>query len=97
VSNARPELSAFYQAPMELGLEQLQSALDSQVQAFLLAAQMSSRIMPDGGRIIAISYSPSARTGSWQPWVAMGTAKAGLDSLSRYFAVALGNAALQSM
>ena len=90
VSNARPELSAFYQAPMELGLEQLQSALDSQVQAFLLAAQMSSRIMPDGGRIIAISYSPSARTGSWQPWVAMGTAKAGLDSLSRYFAVALG-------
>ncbi len=46
--------------------------------------------MPDGSRIIAISYSPSARTGSWQPWAAMGAAKAAMDSLCRYFAVALG-------
>lgn len=90
VSNARPELAAFYQLPMDLGLAQLRTALDSQVQAFLLEAQMASRIMPDGGRIIAISYSPSGRTGSWQPWVAMGAAKAALDSLVRYFAVALG-------
>ena len=90
VSNARPELAAFYQPPMQLSLEQLRTALDSQVQAFLLEAQLASRIMPDGGRIIAISYSPSGRTGSWQPWVAMGTAKAALDSLVRYFAVALG-------
>jgi len=28
------------------------------------------------GRIIAITYSPGGRTGSWQPWVAMGSAKA---------------------
>jgi enoyl-[acyl-carrier protein] reductase III len=27
--------------------------------------------------------------GSWQPWVAMGAAKPGLESLCRYFAVAL--------
>ena|SRR6185437_13395371 len=60
VSNARPELSAFYQPPMDLTLDQLRTALDSQVQAFLLEAQLVSRIMPDGGRIIAISYSPSA-------------------------------------
>ncbi len=46
--------------------------------------------MPDGSRIIAISYSPSTRTGSWQPWVAMGAAKAAMESLCRYFAVALG-------
>ena len=90
VSNARPELAAFYQPPLDIGVAQLRSALDSQVQAFLLEAQMASRIMPDGGRIIAISYSPSGRTGSWQPWVAMGAAKAGLDALVRYFAVALG-------
>jgi len=45
--------------------------------------------MSDEGRIIAITYSPGGRTGSWQPWVAMGSAKAALDSLVRYFAVAL--------
>jgi NAD(P)-dependent dehydrogenase (short-subunit alcohol dehydrogenase family) len=89
VSNARPELSAFYQPPMDLTLDQLRVALDSQAQAFLLEAQLVSRIMPDGGRIIAISYSPSGLTGSWQPWVGMGAAKAALDSLARYFAVAL--------
>ena len=51
---------------------------------------MGARIMPDGGRMIAISYTPGGRTGSWQPWVAMGAAKAALDALARYFAVALG-------
>jgi enoyl-[acyl-carrier protein] reductase III len=45
--------------------------------------------MGAGGRIVAITYTPGGRTGSWQPWVAMGAAKAALDSLCRYFAVAL--------
>jgi enoyl-[acyl-carrier protein] reductase III len=90
VSNARPELAAFYRAPMDLGVEHWRAALDSQAQAFLLGCQASAKLMPDGSRIIAISYSPSARTGSWQPWVAMGAAKAAMDALARYFAVALG-------
>src|SRR5262245_46424592 len=90
VSNARPELAAFYRPPMDLGLEHWRAALDSQAQAFLLGCQASAKLMPDGGRIVAISYSPSARTGSWQPWVAMGAAKAAMDALARYFAVALG-------
>lgn len=90
VSNARPELAAFYRPPMDLGLDHWRAALDSQAQAFLLGSQAAARLMPDGGRIIAISYSPSGRTGSWQPWVAMGAAKAALDALVRYFAVALG-------
>ncbi|MGH2524710.1 MAG: SDR family oxidoreductase [Anaerolineales bacterium] len=90
VSNARPELAAFYRPPMDLGLDHWRAALDSQAQAFLLGCQAAARLMPDGGRIIAISYSPSGRTGSWQPWVAMGAAKAALDALVRYFAVALG-------
>src|SRR5207237_7387376 len=71
-------------------VEQLRVALDSQAQAFLLEVQTVARLVPDGGRIIAISYSPSGLTGSWQPWVAMGAAKAALDALVRYFAVALG-------
>jgi len=53
-----------------------------QAQAFLLEAQTVARMMPDGGRIIAISYSPSGRTGSWQPWIAMGAAKAAMDALA---------------
>jgi len=91
VSNARPELPTFYQRPMDITLEQWNMALDSQAKAFLLGVQESSRLMGDGGRIIAVTYAPSARTGSWQPWVAMGSAKAALDSLVRYFAVALAH------
>jgi NAD(P)-dependent dehydrogenase (short-subunit alcohol dehydrogenase family) len=90
VHNARPDLPGFYRRPMEITLDQWSMALDSQAQAFLLGAQEAARLMPDRGRIIAITYSPGGRTGSWQPWVAMGAGKAALESLVRYFAVALG-------
>jgi NAD(P)-dependent dehydrogenase (short-subunit alcohol dehydrogenase family) len=89
VSNARPDLPTFYRSPLDITLDNWHTAFDSQATAFLLGVQAASRLMPDGGRIIAISYSPSGRTGSWQPWVGMGSAKAALDSLVRYFAVAL--------
>ena len=89
VSNARPDLPGFYRRPLDITVEQWHMALDSQARAFLLGAQESARIIPDGGRILAITYSPGGRTGSWQPWVAMGAAKAAMDSLVRYFAVAL--------
>src|SRR5213080_4718673 len=49
----------------------------------------SAPLMGRGGRIIAITHSPGARSGSWQPWVGMGSAKAAMESLVRYFAVAL--------
>jgi NAD(P)-dependent dehydrogenase (short-subunit alcohol dehydrogenase family) len=45
--------------------------------------------MPDGGRVIAITYAPGGRYGSWQSWVGMGAAKSALEVLTRYFAVAL--------
>src|SRR5438128_5916391 len=89
VTNARPDLPGFYRRPLDITLEQWQMALDSQAQAFLVGAQEAARLMPDGGRIVAITYAPGGRTGSWQPWVAMGSAKAALESLVRYFAVAL--------
>ena len=89
VHNARPDLPGFYRRPLEITLEQWQVALDSQAQAFLLGSQEAARLMPDAGRIIAITYAPGGRTGSWQPWVAMGAAKAAMESLVRYFAVAL--------
>jgi len=89
VSNARTDLTTFYQKPLEITPEQWDMAMDSQAKAFLLGAREAARLMSDEGRVIAITYSPGGRTGSWQPWVAMGSAKAALDSLVRYFAVAL--------
>jgi enoyl-[acyl-carrier protein] reductase III len=89
VNNARPDLPTFYQ-PLDITVDQWRTAIDSQAQAFLFGAQEANRLIVDGGRLIAVTYSPSGRTGSWQPWVGMGAAKAALDALVRYFAVALG-------
>jgi enoyl-[acyl-carrier protein] reductase III len=90
VSNARPELPSFYRTPLELGIEHWNAAMDSQARAFLIGTQQASTMMSANGRIIAITYSPGGRAGSWQPWSAMGPAKAAMEALCRYFAVALG-------
>lgn len=89
VSNARPEATEFFQPPMDITLQQWDTAFDSQAKAFLIAVRESISMMPDGGRIIAITYAQGSRTGSLLPWVGMGSAKAALESLVRYFAVAL--------
>jgi len=89
VANARPEAPTFFQAPLEISLEQWDTAFDSQSKAFLIAAREAANIMPDGGRIMALTYAEGSRTGGLQPWVGMGSAKAALESLVRYFAVAL--------
>jgi len=77
VSNARPEISAFYKPPMEISVAEWETATGSQATAFLVGVQSAVPIMGKGGRIIAITYSPG------------GSAKAALESLVRYFAVAL--------
>ncbi|MDV3241611.1 MAG: SDR family oxidoreductase [Methylocaldum sp.] len=89
VANARPEAAEFFYPPLEITPVQWDSAFDSQVKAFLVAVRQAVQLMRDGGRIVAITHSPGGRTGSLQPWVAMGSAKAALESLVRYFAVAL--------
>ena len=89
VSNARPELPTFFQAPMDITLEQWDMAFDSQAKAFLLGVREAARLMPDGGRILAITYAAGSRTGSLKAWVGMGSAKAAMESLVRYFGVAL--------
>ena len=89
VSNARPDVEHFYQPVMQIPLENWQIAFDSQATALLVAGREAVKLMRDGGRIIAITYAPGGRTGTWAPWVAMGSAKAALESLCRYFAVAL--------
>jgi len=89
VSNARPEVPAFFQAPMDITLEQWDAAFDSQAKAFLVAVREAVAFMDDGSRIFAITYAQGSRTGGLQPWVGMGSAKAALESLVRYFAVTL--------
>jgi NAD(P)-dependent dehydrogenase (short-subunit alcohol dehydrogenase family) len=89
VSNARPEMAAFFQPPMEITLEQWDMAFDSQAKAFLVAVREVATFMGEGGRIFAITYAEGSRTGSLQPWVGMGSAKAALETLVRYFAVTL--------
>jgi NAD(P)-dependent dehydrogenase (short-subunit alcohol dehydrogenase family) len=89
IAHARPEVPTFYQPPMEITLESWQTAVDSQARAFLVGAREASALFRDGGRIVAITYAPGGRFGSWQPWVAMGAAKSAMECLCRYFAVAL--------
>ena len=89
VSNARPELPEFFAAPFDLTLEQWDAAMGSQAKAFLVGAREAAGRMPDGGRIMAITYATGSGTGGLQPWVAMGAAKAAMESTVRYLAVAL--------
>jgi len=89
VSNARPEAAAFFYPPMAITLEQWDAAFNSQAKAFLVGVREAVSLMGEGGRILAITYAEGSRTGGLQPWVGMGSAKAALESLLRYFAVAL--------
>jgi NAD(P)-dependent dehydrogenase (short-subunit alcohol dehydrogenase family) len=74
---------------MDITLEQWDAAFTSQGRAFLVSAREAAAMMPEGGRILAITYAQGSRTGGLQPWVGMGSAKAALESLVRYFAVTL--------
>jgi NAD(P)-dependent dehydrogenase (short-subunit alcohol dehydrogenase family) len=100
VANARPEAPEFFAGPMEITPAQWDAAFDSQAKGFLLSARAAAALMPrlseetskDGtgyGRILAIVYHAGSVTGSLGPWVGMGSAKAAMESLVRYFAVAL--------
>ena len=89
ISNARPETAAFFYPPLDITLEQWDAAFDSQAKAFLVGVRAAISLMGNGGRILAITYGQGSRTGGLQPWVGMGSAKAALESLVRYFAVTL--------
>src|SRR5438034_3503155 len=89
VSNARPEASTFFQPPLGITLEQWDTAFDSQAKAFLVGVREAIPLMSNGARVFAVTSGEGGRTGGLQPWVGMGSAKAALESLVRYFAVAL--------
>jgi enoyl-[acyl-carrier protein] reductase III len=91
VSNARPELPAFFAPPSEITLGQWETAIGSQATAFLVGAREAASQMSAGGRIVAITYSTGSRTGGLQPWIGMGAAKAAMESTVRYLAVAFAS------
>jgi len=91
VSNALGEIFTYYRPPLDITPEQWDKAVDSQAKAFLVGVQEAARLMNKGGRIVAITYQPGGLTASWQPYIAQGSAKAALESLVRYFAVALAS------
>jgi enoyl-[acyl-carrier protein] reductase III len=87
VANARPDVQHFYRPVLDLTLEHWRCAIDSQATALLLAAREAANMMVEqGGRIVAVTYAPGGRTGSWRSWAAMGPAKAAMESLMRYLA-----------
>jgi enoyl-[acyl-carrier protein] reductase III len=87
VANARPDVQHFYRPALELDPDHWRSAIDSQATALLLSAQEAAGMtVENGGRIVAVTYAPGGRTGSWRSWAAMGPAKAAMESLMRYLA-----------
>ena len=72
VNNARGEVGTFYEPAMSISLDKFDAAMDSQAKAFLVGVREAAKLMPDGGRVIAITYAPGGRYGSWQSWVGDG-------------------------
>lgn len=91
VQSVIPSFGEIYEHTLatEVPLAKWQLAFDTQARAFFVGARAAAKHMTHGGRILALSYTPGGRTGGWQPWVGMGSAKAALDSTCKYFAVAL--------
>jgi NAD(P)-dependent dehydrogenase (short-subunit alcohol dehydrogenase family) len=47
-----------------------------------------SPLLQDGGRIVALSFWPGSQLGGFQPYFAMGTNKAAIEAMCRFYAVA---------
>lgn len=89
VNNALGDLLGFMAPPLEVTLEQWNTAFECQQRAFLIGVQTVAPLLRDHGRILAISYWPGSHLGGFLPYFAMGTNKAAIEAMCRYFAVAL--------
>ncbi len=89
VNNALGNLLGFMSPPMQVTIEQWDEAFHSQARAFFVGVREVTALMRDGGRIVALSYWPGSHLGGFLPYFAMGTNKAALEAMCRYYAVAL--------
>src|SRR5207245_8217780 len=55
VSNARPDVPACYQGPMNITLEHWDTAMNSQARAFLVAVRAADPLRGEGGRMGAVT------------------------------------------
>lgn len=73
----------------EVPLEKWQLAFDKQVRAFFVGAGAAAKYMAAGAEFSHFLAGQGGLTDGWQPWVNMGSAKAVLESICRYFAAQL--------
>jgi enoyl-[acyl-carrier protein] reductase III len=69
---------------MDLGVHHLDRSYAMNVRAFVLGAQQAVRLMPDGGRIVALTSYGSDR--AYPTYANLGSAKAAVESWVRYMA-----------
>src|SRR3989442_14993688 len=67
VSNARPEVPAFFQAPLDITLVQWDMAFDSQAKAFLVGVREAVPLMGNGGRNLTGAHVPGCPPGGPPP------------------------------
>ena len=91
VHNALGNLLGFLSPPLAATLEQFDEAYHAQARAFFVGMREVAGRLRDGGRVVALSYYPGSHLGGFQPYFAMGTNKAALESMCRYYAVALAS------
>lgn len=89
VNNALGDLLGFMSPPAHITVEQWDAAYQCQARAFLVGCKEASQVLRDRGRIFGISYWPGSHLGGFLPYFAMGTNKAAMEAMCRYFAVAL--------
>ena len=89
VSNALGNLLGFFSPPMAVTLEQWDEAYQCQPRAFFVGVREVASLLRERSRIVAISYWPGSHLAGLLPYFAMGTNKAALEAMCRYFAVAL--------
>ena len=91
VHNALGNLLGFLSPPPATTLEQFDEAFHAQARAFYVGMREVSGRLRDGGRVVALSYWPGSHLGGFQPYFAMGTNKAAIEAMCRYYAVALAS------
>lgn len=87
VNNALGNLLGFLRPPHVLSLEQWDEAFACQSRAFFVLVRELSPLIQEHGRVVALSYWPGSHLGGFQPYFAMGTNKAALEAMCRYYAV----------
>jgi len=77
-SNARPEARCSMKPQWTSRWTKWDTAMDSQAKAFLVAVRGAAPLMSHGGGSSLSASRLADGFGSWQPWVAMGAAKAAM-------------------